>query len=223
MSARLDQFKAEHVQRNAIQYCQQTHTHDHWYPVATTASRVSGLILQSAEAPLKWFLRIWAQQVADVELPPWARSAADFIWQHRRALEAPHVQRSLHRWIDLVFGCDQRGERAVAANNVFRHTSYEGAVDLDAISDPVCLSLHAAVFAGGGKETRSAPRMRTKGRSRARLGSSHPLLNALPGDCCALQSSLGLQVKCTLLKALCATTLWLPACFLRSHPCACRC
>lgn len=77
------------------------------------------------------------QLVGDVVLPPWADSAADFIWKHRQALESEHVQRHLHLWIDLIFGCKQRGEAAVAADNVFRHTSYEGAVDLDAISDPV--------------------------------------------------------------------------------------
>ena len=76
-------------------------------------------------------------QVSDVELPPWAESAADFVWQHRRALESEHVQRHLHLWIDLIFGSKQRGAAAVAADNVFRHTSYYGAVDLDAIVDPV--------------------------------------------------------------------------------------
>ena len=47
------------------------------------------------------------------------------------------MQRHLHLWIDLIFGCKQRGAAAVAADNLFRHTSYEGAVDLDTISDPV--------------------------------------------------------------------------------------
>ena len=80
-------------------------------------------------------------QVSDVRLPPWAKDAADFVWQHRRALESPHVQRHLHLWIDLIFGCKQRGQAAVAADNLFRHTSYEGAVDLDFINDPVRLTL----------------------------------------------------------------------------------
>lgn len=70
-------------------------------------------------------------------MPPWASSAEDFLQQHRRALEAPHVQQHLHEWIDLIFGYKQRGQAAVDADNVFRHTSYEGAVDLDSITDPV--------------------------------------------------------------------------------------
>lgn len=78
-------------------------------------------------------------QVADVELPPWASNAADFIWKHRQALESRYVQANLHKWIDLIFGCKQRGQAAIDADNVFSHTSYEGAVDLDKIDDPVRL------------------------------------------------------------------------------------
>jgi Beige/BEACH domain len=55
----------------------------------------------------------------------------------REALESEHVSTHLHLWIDLIFGCKQRGAAAVEADNVFRHTSYEGAVELDRIADPV--------------------------------------------------------------------------------------
>lgn len=79
---------------------------------------------------------VWLQ-VADVDLPPWATGAADFIWKHRQALESRYVQANLHKWIDLIFGCKQRGQAAVEADNLFWHTSYEGAVDLDSIKDPV--------------------------------------------------------------------------------------
>ncbi|XP_046385012.1 protein FAN-like [Ischnura elegans] len=74
--------------------------------------------------------------VGDVELPPWARDAKDFVGKMRSALESEHVSSVLHLWIDLIFGYKQRGEEAVKADNVFFHLCYEGALDLDAIADP---------------------------------------------------------------------------------------
>lgn len=73
-----------------------------------------------------------------VELPPWAKGDPKiFIAKHREALESPYVTRNLHQWIDLVFGCKQKGEAAVEAVNVFHHLSYQGAKDIDNINDPV--------------------------------------------------------------------------------------
>ena len=40
----------------------------------------------------------------------------------------------LHLWVDLIFGHKQRGQAAVDATNVFHHLTYEGSVDLSAIS-----------------------------------------------------------------------------------------
>ena len=76
--------------------------------------------------------------IDQVELPPWAKGDPKiFIAKHREALESPHVSQNLHKWIDLVFGYKQRGEAALEAVNVFHHLSYQGAKDLDNISDPV--------------------------------------------------------------------------------------
>ncbi|KAL6774446.1 hypothetical protein ACKKBG_A25030 [Auxenochlorella protothecoides x Auxenochlorella symbiontica] len=55
----------------------------------------------------------------------------------REALEGPHASASMHQWIDLVFGCKQRGPAAVAADNTFYYLTYEDMVDLDRIADPV--------------------------------------------------------------------------------------
>jgi factor associated with neutral sphingomyelinase activation len=75
--------------------------------------------------------------VDDVELPPWAHGdAALFVRECRRALESEYVSARLHHWIDLIFGYKQRGAAAYAADNVFYHLTYEGAVDVDAIDDP---------------------------------------------------------------------------------------
>lgn len=75
-------------------------------------------------------------RVDNVVLPPWAKGDPKiFIAKHREALESRYVSENLHRWIDLVFGCKQRGEAAVDNLNVFHHLSYAGASDLDRITD----------------------------------------------------------------------------------------
>ena len=79
-----------------------------------------------------------SQSISSVELPPWAKGDPKiFITKHREALESPHVSRNLHKWIDLVFGHKQKGEAAIEAVNVFHHLSYQGAKDLDSITDSV--------------------------------------------------------------------------------------
>ena len=78
------------------------------------------------------------QSIGTVELPPWAKGDPKvFIAKHREALESPYVSKNLHKWIDLVFGSKQKGEAALDAVNVFHHLSYQGARDLDNISDPM--------------------------------------------------------------------------------------
>ncbi|CUM63101.1 uncharacterized protein PRCAT00000667001 [Priceomyces carsonii] len=74
----------------------------------------------------------------DVELPPWAKGDPKlFIMKNREALESPYVSANLHSWIELIFGSKQSGAEAVEALNVFHHLSYNGAINLDNISDEV--------------------------------------------------------------------------------------
>lgn len=80
-------------------------------------------------------LQVSKEPVNDVVLPNWAKSSEDFIYKHRKALESEYVSAHLHEWIDLIFGYKQRGPAAVEALNVFYYCSYEGAVDLDALTD----------------------------------------------------------------------------------------
>uniref|UniRef100_A0A670IMK9 Neurobeachin-like protein 2 n=1 Tax=Podarcis muralis TaxID=64176 RepID=A0A670IMK9_PODMU len=80
-------------------------------------------------------LQISKEVVNDVLLPKWAQSPEDFIFKHRKALESEYVSAHLHEWIDLIFGYKQRGPAAVEAMNVFYYCTYEGAVDLDALTD----------------------------------------------------------------------------------------
>ncbi|XP_052812655.1 neurobeachin-like protein 1 isoform X3 [Mya arenaria] len=82
-------------------------------------------------------LQISNEQVNDVELPKWAESPEDFIYKHRKALESEYVSANLHNWIDLIFGYKQKGQAAIDALNVFYYCTYEGAVDLDAVKNPI--------------------------------------------------------------------------------------
>ncbi|GAB6029770.1 Neurobeachin-like protein 1 [Chamberlinius hualienensis] len=81
-------------------------------------------------------LQISKEMINDVVLPLWANDLYDFIFKHRKALESDYVSSHLHEWIDLIFGYKQKGPAAVDALNVFYYCSYEGAVNLDSISDP---------------------------------------------------------------------------------------
>ncbi|XP_077015132.1 neurobeachin isoform X3 [Tamandua tetradactyla] len=75
--------------------------------------------------------------VNDIHLPPWAKKPEDFVRINRMALESEFVSCQLHQWIDLIFGYKQRGPEAVRALNVFHHLTYEGSVNLDAVTDPM--------------------------------------------------------------------------------------
>ena len=72
--------------------------------------------------------------VDNVGLPPWAASPEEFVRINRQALESDYVSNHLHLWIDLIFGCKQRGANAVEAKNLFFYLTYSG-VDLES-GDP---------------------------------------------------------------------------------------
>ncbi|XP_037353342.1 lipopolysaccharide-responsive and beige-like anchor protein isoform X2 [Talpa occidentalis] len=75
--------------------------------------------------------------VSDVELPPWAKTSEEFVRINRLALESEFVSCQLHQWIDLIFGYKQQGPEAVRSLNVFYYLTYEGAVNLNSITDPI--------------------------------------------------------------------------------------
>lgn len=76
--------------------------------------------------------------VDDVVLPPWSGGdAIEFVRKHRQVLESKVVSENLHNWIDLVFGYKQRGQASELAMNVFIPLTYEGEVNIDAITDPI--------------------------------------------------------------------------------------
>ena len=94
-----------------------------------------------------------------------------FILHNRAALESPIASAMLHRWIDLVFGVAQTGDKAREAINCFHPFTYEQ-MDLDAIADPVRqLAASAQVLHYG-----QTPRCLFKGRhpSRRKLAVKLP-------------------------------------------------
>ncbi|GJP50837.1 hypothetical protein CLOM_g9994 [Closterium sp. NIES-68] len=99
-----------------------------WFCLPEMFQNVNGLSLGSTQQ---------GDEIGDVVLPPWADSAVDFVHKQRAALESEYVSSNLHHWIDLIFGYKQTGPEAVKAHNVFFYVTYEGAVDIDSIHNPV--------------------------------------------------------------------------------------
>lgn len=74
-------------------------------------------------------------RVDSVKLPSWASSAEEFIYIQRKGLESDFVSRTLSLWIDLVWGVNQKGLEAQAANNVFKSEMYEDAWTDETLTD----------------------------------------------------------------------------------------
>jgi len=76
--------------------------------------------------------------VDNVILPAWANDSVEtFVRTNMEALESDVVSQSIHLWIDLIFGVKQRGLEAEKANNLFYYLTYEDAVDLESVKDPM--------------------------------------------------------------------------------------
>ena len=62
------------------------------------------------------------------------KNACLFVAEIRRILETGEFK--LNKWIDLIFGSLQRGEKAEENKNIFKAQSYERMVKIDDITDP---------------------------------------------------------------------------------------
>ncbi|KAG1791176.1 BEACH domain-containing protein [Suillus plorans] len=73
------------------------------------------------------------EQIHNVKLPAWAKGdPLLFIIIHRCVLEGHYLSKNLPAWIDLIWGCKQWDVDSV---NIFHPLSYEGAIDLDKITN----------------------------------------------------------------------------------------
>ena len=72
--------------------------------------------------------------INDVELPPWSgKNRADFIVKMRNILE--NNKTKINKWIDIIFGILQKGEKAEEIHNIFQAQTYEGMVRIEKIKD----------------------------------------------------------------------------------------
>ncbi|KAJ3068520.1 Neurobeachin-like protein 2 [Podochytrium sp. JEL0797] len=107
-----------------------------WKSVLTGNGDVKELIPEFFYMP-EFLVNETGTVLNNVILPPWASTPEEFIRIHREALEGDYVSEHLHEWIDLVWGFKQTGPEAVKAHNVFYYLTYEGAINIDQIQDPV--------------------------------------------------------------------------------------
>ncbi len=115
-------------------------------------------------------LQISKNKVNNVTLPAWAKNPEHFINMHRKALESDFVSEHLNEWIDLIFGYKQQGVDAEKALNVFMYCSYEGAIDLDAITDPVARHATEGMISNFGQtptQLLKEPHIKRKSREQA--------------------------------------------------------
>ena len=72
--------------------------------------------------------------INDVELPPWSDDVpTNFITEKRKILEKSNLK--INKWIDIIFGSYQRGEKAEEIHNIFQPQTYERMVKIDNIKD----------------------------------------------------------------------------------------
>ncbi|GKT18952.1 hypothetical protein ADUPG1_011412, partial [Aduncisulcus paluster] len=73
--------------------------------------------------------------VSDVHLPSWSHNTDEFISTMSNSLECDLSANNINNWVDLVFGCKQRGVEAVKAVNMYIQYLYAGAVKFRKIKE----------------------------------------------------------------------------------------
>ena len=86
------------------------------------------------------------EKVNHVKLPAWASTPLEFIYLHRKALESEYVTKNLNKWIDLIWGEKQRGEKAEEANNTYLPQMYDSIWNEKTMSDPAVRAQTEAIM-----------------------------------------------------------------------------
>ena len=74
--------------------------------------------------------------INNVKLPLWSNNnAINFVLTLRRFLETNYINNNINKWIDLIFGVIQRGEKAEENHNIFQAYCYEKNVKINSIKD----------------------------------------------------------------------------------------
>ena len=95
-------------------------------PLGSSSTKKMHRSFSRSGVPASPYKNSYSHSISNVDLPPWANNSAfDFIYTNRKALESDVVSASLHKWIDLIFGVNQRGEGAVANNNTYKEEMYD--------------------------------------------------------------------------------------------------
>ena len=73
--------------------------------------------------------------INNVILPPWSNNnSTKFVTEMRKILE--NHDDKINKWIDLIFGSYQRGEKAEEAHNIYMAQTYEKMIKIEEITDP---------------------------------------------------------------------------------------
>ena len=74
--------------------------------------------------------------INDVELPFWSsNNSSNFVLKLRRYLESNSINTNINKWIDLIFGSNQRGEKAEENRNIFQAHTYDKMVKIETVED----------------------------------------------------------------------------------------
>ena len=74
--------------------------------------------------------------INDVKLPFWSKNnSVNFVIELRRHLESNNINNNVNKWIDLIFGSSQRGEKAEENHNLFQAQTYDKIIKIETITD----------------------------------------------------------------------------------------